>query len=97
MARLPARAFREAFVAWTQDVAQIQDGEVVAIDGKRLRRSYDHRNGRAALHAVSVWANEQQVTLGQGPPQRSPTVMAAVGWGNTCPLMSLISARDIKT
>ena len=65
MARLPARAFQEAFIAWTQAVAQIQDGDVVAIDGKRLRRSYDRRNGRAALHVVSAWANAQQLILGQ--------------------------------
>lgn len=65
MARLPARAFQEAFVAWTQAVASLQEGEVVAIDGKRLRRSYDRRNGRAALHVVSAWASAQQLALGQ--------------------------------
>jgi predicted transposase YbfD/YdcC len=65
MARLPAHTFQETFVAWTQAVAKIQDGNVVAIDGKRLRRSHDRRNGRAALHVVSAWANEQQLALGQ--------------------------------
>jgi len=39
MSRLPARPFQEAFGAWTQAAAQIQEGEVTAIDGKRLRRS----------------------------------------------------------
>ena len=65
MARLPARAFQEAFAAWTQAVARIQEGEVIAIDGKRLRRSHDRRNGRDALHMVSAWANAQQMALGQ--------------------------------
>ncbi len=45
MARLPRLAFKQAFVAWTQSVAQRADGEVVAIDGKTLRRPHDRCNG----------------------------------------------------
>lgn len=65
MARLPARAFQECFVAWTRSVAQLTEGEVLALDGKRLRRSYDRRRGQQAIHLVSAWASANRLTLGQ--------------------------------
>jgi hypothetical protein len=40
-------------------------GEVVAVDGKTLRRSYDRESNKAALHIVSAWASENGVALGQ--------------------------------
>lgn len=46
IARLSRRAFQEASVTWTQSVAKLTDGEVVAIDGKTLRRSHNRRNGQ---------------------------------------------------
>ena len=42
-----------------------QAGEVVAIDGKTARRSFDRRAGAGPLHMVSAWACEQRVVLGQ--------------------------------
>lgn len=65
MARLPRRAFQECFVAWTQSVAQLSAGEVVAIDGKSLRRSHDRRNGCQAIHMVSAFASANRLSLGQ--------------------------------
>src|SRR5438067_2396221 len=38
---------------------------LVALDGKRLRRSFDRVTGSAALHLVSAWATEQRLVLGQ--------------------------------
>jgi predicted transposase YbfD/YdcC len=40
-------------------------GQVVAIDGKTLRRSYDRRSAKAAIHRVSAWAAQNRVVLGQ--------------------------------
>src|SRR5215213_3905712 len=39
--------------------------EVVAIDGKTLRRSFDRKHERAPLHLVSAWASAQGLVLGQ--------------------------------
>ena len=39
--------------------------EVVAIDGKTARRSFDRRAGARPLHLVSAWACEQRLVLGQ--------------------------------
>jgi len=65
MARLSPNAFQECFAAWTASVAKISEGEVVAIDGKTLRRSHDRRHGRATIHMVSAWADANQLSLGQ--------------------------------
>ena len=40
-------------------------GEVVAIDGKTARRSYDRAGKQGAIHMVSAWATQQTLTLGQ--------------------------------
>jgi len=65
MARLPRRAFQEAFASWTQSVAQLTEGEVVAIDGKTLRRWHDRRTGAQAIHMVGAWASENRLAPGQ--------------------------------
>jgi len=48
-----------------QSVAQVLDGQVVAIDGKTLRRSYDSASERAAIHMVSAWTARNSMVLGQ--------------------------------
>ena len=40
-------------------------GEVIAIDGKTLRHSYDRAEDKAAIHMVSAWATENRLVLGQ--------------------------------
>ena len=64
-AALDPDAFGAAFAAWVQAVAPQTAGQVVAIDGKTLRRSHDRANGRAALHLVSAWADASGLVLGQ--------------------------------
>lgn len=43
----------------------MSDGEVVAIDSKCMRRSYDTGKGQGAIHMVSAWASENRLVLGQ--------------------------------
>lgn len=57
--------FQECFVSWIQSVARLCGGEIVPIDGKTLRRSYDSKSGKAAIHIVSAWACRSRVVLGQ--------------------------------
>ncbi|SHF60795.1 Predicted transposase YbfD/YdcC associated with H repeats [Modicisalibacter ilicicola DSM 19980] len=46
-------------------VAHVTRGEVVAIDGKTLRRSHDRAEGKSATHMISAWASKNVVVLGQ--------------------------------
>jgi len=64
-AALDPAAFGAAFAAWVRAVAPQTVGQVVAIDGKALRRSHDRAKGKAALHLVSAWADQSGLVLGQ--------------------------------
>jgi predicted transposase YbfD/YdcC len=57
--------FQACFLSWMQAVADETQGEVVAIDGKTLRRSFDRSSAKRAIHVVSAWATENGVVLGQ--------------------------------
>ena len=59
------KKFQECFVSWIQSVAEITEGEIVAVDGKKLRRSYDTKSSTAAIHMVSAWAGANRLVLGQ--------------------------------
>jgi predicted transposase YbfD/YdcC len=57
--------FESCFINWIRDVIEVTDGQVIAIDGKQLRRSHDASTNQAAIHIVSAWASSQWVALGQ--------------------------------
>ena len=63
--RLDPEQFKMKFVQWIQSVSEITEGEIVAIDGKTLRHSYDTGTNKAAMHMISAWANEANLVLGQ--------------------------------
>ena len=58
-------AFEAGFTAWVGSLAVGFEREVVAIDGKTIRRSFDHKRAQSPLHVVSAWASEQGLVLGQ--------------------------------
>jgi predicted transposase YbfD/YdcC len=64
-ALLNPRVFEAHFIEWTCGVAQTSKGQVVAIDGKCLRRSMDYRKGQRPFHIVSAWASVNGVALAQ--------------------------------
>jgi predicted transposase YbfD/YdcC len=64
-ARLEPREFERCFMKWVGAISELLRGQVVALDGKCLRRSHDEAHGQAALTVVSAWATENQLVLGQ--------------------------------
>jgi predicted transposase YbfD/YdcC len=64
-AQLDPVAFERCFLAWVQDGVGERTAQVVAIDGKTLRRSHDRTADQAALHMVSAWATARHLVLGQ--------------------------------
>jgi predicted transposase YbfD/YdcC len=64
-ARLKPEQFEKCFLQWIAAVSDITAGQVVAIDGKTVRRSHDAGIGRSAIHMVSAWATANELVLGQ--------------------------------
>lgn len=64
-AALNPAALQECFLNWVTAVAQLGAGEVIAIDGKTLRHSYDTGSGKGAIHMVSAWASQNRLVLAQ--------------------------------
>jgi predicted transposase YbfD/YdcC len=63
-ATLDAEQFQSCFVSWVVALTGAP-AEVIAIDGKTLRRSFHKKGGRAAIHMVSAFAARQRLVLGQ--------------------------------
>ncbi|KAA5594932.1 ISAs1 family transposase, partial [Blastochloris sulfoviridis] len=63
LATLDATQFQRCFVAWVAAVTGAP-ADVIAIDGKTLRRSAK-RDAKAAVHMVSAFAARQRLVLGQ--------------------------------
>ena len=57
--------FEHCFINWIGNVIEVTEGQVVAVDGKQVRGSYDTASAQTAIHIVSAWASTQQVALGQ--------------------------------
>lgn len=65
LSRLKPDELTQCFVRWTEALRESIDGDIVAIDGKTLRRSFDHAASKGAIHMVSAWANANRLVLGQ--------------------------------
>jgi len=65
LAAIKPAEFEKCLLSWITTLQEITDGQVVAIDGKTLRRSFDVANSKAAIHMVSAWATANQISLGQ--------------------------------
>jgi predicted transposase YbfD/YdcC len=58
-------ALNRCFVRWVETLVTQMGGEIVSIDGKTVRGSYDRTQGKSALHVISAWASEQRLVLAQ--------------------------------
>lgn len=65
LAALRPSEFEKCLLSFITALHEISDGQIVAIDGKTLRGSYDAASGKAAIHMVSAWATANHITLGQ--------------------------------
>lgn len=59
------KAMQEAFISWMKDCHEITEGEVIAIDGKTVRGSYNKSKDRSAIHMVNAFSTAQGICLGQ--------------------------------
>jgi len=64
-ALIDAEQFQESFRNWIAAVEERTEGEIIALDGKQLRRSHDKAEEKKAIYMVSAWASENSMVLGQ--------------------------------
>ena len=65
LAAIKPAEFETCLLSWITDLHEITRGQIVAIDGKTLRRSFDTASGKSAIHMVSAWATANHISLGQ--------------------------------
>lgn len=85
---LSASEFQSCFIEWVRELVMLKQGDIVAIDGKRLRRSYDRQSGKGAIHMVSAWAQHQKMVLGQLKTEEKSNEITAIP--------ALLQLLDIK-
>ena len=64
-ARLRPEQLQQCFLNWVQAVFNLTDGQLINLDGKTLRGSYDRGGKQGMIHMVSAWASENRLVLGQ--------------------------------
>lgn len=77
-AALDPQSFKAAFLSWVQGLAVLLPGDVVAVDGKTLRHTFDTASDKAAIHMVSAWASRQSLCLGQVKTEAKSNEITAI-------------------
>jgi len=57
--------FSECFSNWVADLSNLVEEDIIALDGKCLRRSIDKASNKAAIYMVSAWSQQNSLVLGQ--------------------------------
>lgn len=81
-------AFRDCFINWTKALSEVVGGDIIAFDGKSLRRSFDTATGMSAIHVLNAWSSANDFCVGQ---------MKVDGKSNEITAMpALLKLMDIK-
>jgi predicted transposase YbfD/YdcC len=75
---LDPNAFEACFAKWAQSLAVGVEREVIAVDGKTVRRSGSRRREYGPLHLVSAWASGRGPALGQREVDGNSNEIAAI-------------------
>jgi len=65
LSRLEPVEIQNSFICWVKEIAQGIDANVIAIDGKSARRSFQTKERKNPLHMVSAWSCAHGLVLGQ--------------------------------
>ena len=76
--QLAADKFQECFLNWIQAVGKRTKGQIIPIDGKKVRRSHDKEGGKSAIHMVSAWASENRLVLAQAKVDEKSNEITAI-------------------
>ena len=77
-ARLNPEQLQASFLSWVRTVSRVSKGELIALDGKTVRRSYDKGKDKGAIHMVSAWASQNRLVLGQRKVEEKSNEITAI-------------------
>ena len=63
--RIAPSALEACFQKWVEQIVSTAGAQVIPIDGKTVKGSYDRNKQQSSLHLVSAWASEHRILLGQ--------------------------------
>lgn len=78
MGMISPKAMQRAFVEWMKECHKLTDGEVIAIDGKTVRGSYDKFRGQSAIHMVNAFATANGICLAQSKVNEKTNEMTEI-------------------
>jgi len=65
-AKLSPDAFEKCFIAWTSSLPGVSGGRLIAIDGKAIRRSFEHGWDKSGMtHLVSAFVDANRIVFSQ--------------------------------
>ena len=76
--RIKPEALEQCFLAWVKQITQLTGAQVVPIDGKSARGSYERSTKQSALHLVSAWSSEHRLVLGQVKVENKSNEITAI-------------------
>lgn len=62
---LDPEQFKKCIMDWINEVCQLINDDIIAIDGKKVRGSSHINGAKAALHIINAFAARQKITLAQ--------------------------------
>jgi predicted transposase YbfD/YdcC len=85
--RIDPALFEACFMAWAKTL-RADAPDLIALDGKTLRRSGDAAAGLKPLHLVSAWASSQRLVLAQEAVEAKDNECAAI--------LAILQRLDLK-
>jgi predicted transposase YbfD/YdcC len=77
-ARLNPAEVQQCFLSWVGEIVNRIDINMIAIDGKVVKQSYDRKHQLASLHLVTAWVSEHRMALGQVKVDSKPNEIKAI-------------------
>jgi predicted transposase YbfD/YdcC len=76
--KLDHQQFSDCFMQWSKDCYKLTEGELISIDGKRIRGSHDAHSNKLADHIVSAYMGSKSICLGQVATEEKSNEITAI-------------------
>ncbi len=76
--KISPAALEQSFNSWLSSIVKDLGAQVIPIDGKTVKGSYDRNGEQSALHLVSAWASEHRLFLGQVKVENKSNEITAI-------------------